>query len=172
MEQQQSSSSTTTTTRKTIAILKVLFVINAIWDLIFIVASFYLFSGHTVYIAITLFVTVMMTQELFLYVHDSCKDELKIKWYLRHYNTLTILCIVKFCLLIWFAFIYLVDAADIHILHVLMYLTDEAASFLVILIFIFLTILILSVYIAPKYQRVIQDVADDTDRLQGHYGIN
>ncbi len=158
--------------RKTVAVLKVLFAINVIWDLIFISASFYLFSGHAVYIAIVLFTTVMMAQELFVYVTDACKNELEVKWYLRHYNTLTVLCIVKFCMLIWFAFMYLVDAADIHILHVLMYLTDEAAFCLVILIFIFLAILVISIYAAPKYQRIIYDVADDADRLKSDLGLS
>lgn len=156
---------------KTVAVLKVLFVVNALWDVVFITGSFYLFSGHTVYIAITLFVTTMLMQELFFYVQDACKNELQVKWYLRHYNTLTLLCVAKFSLLVWFAFMYLVDAADVHVLHVLMYLTDEATFFLTILIFTFFLILIMSVYAAPKFQKIVQDVASDADRIKEEFGL-
>lgn len=151
--------------QKTAAVLKVLFVTNALWDVVFVLSSLYLFYGHTAYIAVILFTTTLLFKELFIYVNDASKNEtLKFKWYLKHYNTLTILCAVKFCLLVWFAFMYLVDAADIHILHVLLYLTDEAAFALAILIAIFLAILCLSVYAVPKLQQVVREVvvAEDT----------
>ena len=108
----------------------------------------------------------MTGQELFFYVKDVTEIELKVKWYLRHYNTLALLCMVKFFLLVWFAFMYLVDAADIHLIHVLMYLTDEAAFCLSILVFTFLVIMIISFYVAPKYRRVIHDVAAEEDAIQ------
>lgn len=148
---------------KTLAWMKIFFMLNLMFDLAFTAGGLTIFTRHIYFIVIVAILTFLADQQLYIYVKEimdrACED-MNARWYMRHYNTIMYYCVLKFVLFMSFIVVSVVDSANIDLLHIFIYLADDTMVCLSVMLLLFIVMMFVGAHVMPKQRQVVHDVVE------------